>query len=146
MYADPQFTVVLLQFQLRTSRAQACNKSLRHVGEGAFDDSDSDSDSLEGAARDRVGDSHASEVDHAEVVSVPVRPINVQHQKFELGKSGAYTSKSVVEARGPTAHDRGRRRRTQRRDEDDEASPSPVSTDEERAESQTQMPDIGLSE
>ncbi|KAF8838899.1 hypothetical protein BDN67DRAFT_970862 [Paxillus ammoniavirescens] len=107
------------------SAASVSEKSLRHVGEGALDDSDSS----EGATSDGVGDSHASEIDHAEVVSVPARPIIPKTRSLSCGRAGPTYPSPLSRLAGQQRWTEDEGEEHKGRDEDDEASPSPVSTD-----------------
>lgn len=118
------------------SAASVSDKSLRHVGEGALDDSDSS----DGAASGSIADSHASEADHFELAPAPT-PNLKKTRSFSVGRVGPahpsplsrlagqqrWSEEEEVVASGCRAGTRTGMSRL--RVEDDEASPSPVSTD-----------------
>ena len=67
------------------SMASASDRSLRHVGEGALDDSDSS----DGAASESVAESHASEVDHVEApLTAPVKLRVSKARSMSAGRVG----------------------------------------------------------
>lgn len=132
------------------SVASASDRSMRHVGEGALDDSDS-SDG-DGTASESVAESHAGEVmvDHLELAPPPPKPIVVKSRSISAGRAGPahpsplsrlagqqqWVEDEEDEELGPIAElGMGMRRLTRPVDEED-ASPSPVSsdTDEERSD------------
>ena len=133
------------------SVASAGDKSLRHVGEGALDDSDS-SDS---AASESVAESHVSEVEHVEVPtpSVPRRSVSrSKARSISAGRVGPAHPSPLSRLAGQQQwiedeEDEGQAvgmgtgtgtsaMNLKHYIEEDEASPSPVSsdTDDERSD------------
>lgn len=115
------------------SAASVSDRSLRHVGEGALDDSDSS----DGATSESIADSHASEIDHIELAPAPSKPNLRKTRSLSVGRVGPvhpsplsrlagqqqWTEEEEEVCSGPGP------RLSRLRVEDDEASPSPVSTD-----------------
>ncbi|KAF9220562.1 hypothetical protein BS17DRAFT_787288 [Gyrodon lividus] len=107
------------------SPSATSDKSLRHVGEGALDDSDSS----EGVASDSVDDDHVSEIDHAEVVPVHARSVMSKTRSLSSGRAGPAHPSPLSRLAGQQRWTEDEGEQGKGRDEDDEASPSPVSTD-----------------
>ncbi|KAG9315433.1 hypothetical protein JVU11DRAFT_3043 [Chiua virens] len=119
------------------SAASVSDKSLRHVGEGALDDSDS-SDS---AISDSVADSHTNE-DHTDIVFMS-KPILAKSRSLSAGRVGpahpSPLSRLAVQQQWTETEDEDEDEGTPpvpvpvsmlgRRAEDDDGSPSPVSSD-----------------
>ena len=120
------------------SAASVSDKSLRHVGEGALDDSDSSSD---GTASESVADSHASEIEHIELASALPKPSAPKTRCMSTGRAGPahpsplsrlagqqqWTEEEEEPALGPgPGPGPGPSKRLV---EDDDGSPSPVSSD-----------------
>ena len=120
------------------SVASVSDRSLRNVGEGALDDSDSS----DGAASESVADSHASEMDHVEMAPVVPRRRMSKARSMSAGRAGAGPAhpsplsqlagqqqwiedeeREGLLGTGPGAGTK------KRRVEEDEASPSPGSSD-----------------
>ncbi|KAH0832273.1 hypothetical protein J3R83DRAFT_13266 [Lanmaoa asiatica] len=114
------------------SAASVSDRSLRHVGEGALDDSDSS----DGVASESIAESHAGEIDHIELASALPNPKVTKARSMSAGRAGpAYPS--------PLSRLAGQQQWTEEegvdtgpgpglsklRAEDDDGSPSPVSSD-----------------
>ncbi|KAI9462992.1 hypothetical protein HD554DRAFT_2206502 [Boletus coccyginus] len=118
------------------SLASVSDRSLRHAGEGALEDSDSS----DGAASGSVADSHANEMDLVELAPLPPKSGLSKVRSMSAGRAGpAHPSplsrlagqqqwaeeeeERLCAGAGPTTGT------SQSRIEEDEASPSPVSSD-----------------
>ncbi|KIJ61068.1 hypothetical protein HYDPIDRAFT_97184 [Hydnomerulius pinastri MD-312] len=107
------------------SAASASDKSLRHVGEGALDDSDSseaDAGGSDGAVESQ------SEIDHTENAAA-VRPIMTKSRSLSLGRAGPAHPSPLSRLAGQHRWTEEEDEEGKGRDEEDEASPSPGSTD-----------------
>ncbi|KIJ14952.1 hypothetical protein PAXINDRAFT_12221 [Paxillus involutus ATCC 200175] len=104
------------------SAASVNEKSLRHIGEAALDDSDSS----EGVASESVGD---GEIDDAEVASVLSRPMMPQTRRLSCGKAEPSHPSPLSRLAGQKRCTEDEEEERKGHDEDDKASASSLSTD-----------------
>ncbi|KAG8214830.1 hypothetical protein J3R82DRAFT_9979 [Butyriboletus roseoflavus] len=130
------------------SAASVSDKSLRHVGEGALDDSDSS----DGAASESVADSHASEIEYIELAPVLPKPSVSKARCMSAGRVGPAHPSPLSRLAGQQQWTEEEEEEpnpspspgpSKRLVEDDDGSPSPVSSDTDGERSDDSEGDVG---